>query len=70
MLVLDGSEEVDSKIKSMIRFDVNNGTARRAWSGNECANFAIKRQMEKDPLLNITLPHQTQDDLLEKFLKN
>lgn len=43
MLVLDGTEATDIKIKSMLRFDVNNGTARRAWSGNECAKFAIRR---------------------------
>jgi urocanate hydratase len=34
MLVLDGKEETDRRIKSMIGWDVNNGTARRAWSGN------------------------------------
>jgi len=34
MLVLDGKDETDRRIKSMIGWDVNNGTARRAWSGN------------------------------------
>lgn len=43
MLVLDGSNSVDEKIKSMLAWDVNNGTARRAWSGNDCALFVIKR---------------------------
>ena len=42
MLVLDGKEETDRRIKSMIGWDVNNGTARRAWSGNQCADFVIK----------------------------
>ena len=51
MLVLDGSNEVEVQIRSMLSWDVNNGTARRAWSGNECANIVIKRQMEMDPLL-------------------
>lgn len=37
MLVLDGASETDFKIKSMLKWDVNNGTARRAWSGNSCA---------------------------------
>ncbi len=51
MLVLDGSNEVDVQKRSMLSWDVNNGIARRAWSGNECVNFFIKRQMEMDPLL-------------------
>ena len=51
MLVLDGSNQVEVQIRSMLSCDVNNGTARRAWSGNECVNFVIKRQMEMDPLL-------------------
>jgi len=37
MLVLDGASETDFKIKSMLKWDVNNGTARRAWSGSSCA---------------------------------
>ena len=34
MLVLDGLPETDEIIKKCIKWDVNNGTARRAWSGN------------------------------------
>lgn len=41
MLILDGTDLADEKIKSMLRWDVNNGTARRAWSGNDCAQFTI-----------------------------
>ncbi len=50
MLVLDGSNEVEVQIRIILSWDVNNRTARRTWSGNECANFVIKRQMEMDPL--------------------
>ena len=50
MLVLDGSNEVEVQIRIMLSWDVNNRTARRAWSGNECVNFVIKIQMEMDPL--------------------
>jgi urocanate hydratase len=48
MLILDGSEAADEKIMSVIGWDVNNGISRRAWSGNENANFVIKNQMKKD----------------------
>ncbi len=51
MLVFDGSNEVDAYIRSILSWDVNNRTARRAQSDKECANFVTKRQMEMDPLL-------------------
>ena len=35
MLVLDGKEETDDRIKQVLKWDVNNGTARRAWSGSK-----------------------------------
>lgn len=68
MLILDGQEDTDVKIKSMLRWDVNNGTARRAWSGNDCAQFAIQRQMEKDAKLKVTLSSKCDDALLDAFL--
>ena len=34
MLILNGKEEKEEIIKTMLRWDVDNGTARRAWSGN------------------------------------
>jgi urocanate hydratase len=33
-LVLDGTEEADRKLETMLFFDVNNGIARRAWARN------------------------------------
>ncbi len=69
MLVLDGSELADEKVRSMLRWDVNNGTARRAWSGNDCAQFAIQRQMEKDSKLKVTLASRCDEKLLESFLE-
>lgn len=41
----------------MLQWDVNNGVARRAWSGNQNAVFNIKRQMEFEPLLKVTVPN-------------
>ncbi len=51
MLVLDRSNEVEVQIRSMLSWDFNNETARKAWSRNEFANFVIKRKMEMDLLL-------------------
>jgi len=63
-LVLDGSEEADKKLKDMLFFDVNNGIARRSWARNQDALFAIKREMERSPLLQVTLPNLVDDGLI------
>lgn len=63
-MVLDGSEDCDRRIKSMLFWDVNNGINRRAWARNEGAIFAIKRAMEKEPNLKVTLPNLVDDSLL------
>jgi len=52
-MVIDGSEEADRRIKAMLHWDVNNGIARRSWARNEGAIFAIKREMERTPLLKV-----------------
>ena len=62
-MLLDGSEACDKRLKQMLFWDVNNGISRRSWARNEGAVFAIKRAMEANPDLKVTLPHQA-DDLL------
>ena len=64
-MVIDGSEESDRWIRAMLHWDVNNGIARRSWARNEGAIFAIKREMERTPLLKVTLPNIADDDLVE-----
>ncbi|EQC48456.1 urocanate hydratase [Bacteriovorax sp. BSW11_IV] len=63
-MVLDGSEDCDRRIKSMLFWDVNNGINRRSWARNEGAIFAIKRAMEKEPLLKVTIPNIVSDELI------
>jgi len=63
-MVLDGSEDCDRRIKSMLFWDVNNGINRRSWARNEGATFAIKRAMESEPLLKVTLPNLVDEELL------
>ena len=64
-LLLDGSARADQNVTSMLHWDVNNGIARRNWARNENATFAIKRAMEAEPLLKVTLPNLVDDQLLE-----
>ena len=64
-MVLDGSKEAEKRLKSMLFWDVNNGIARRNWARNEGATFAIKRAMEVEPKLKVTLPNLVDDTLLK-----
>jgi len=66
-MVLDGSADTDRRLKMMLFWDVNNGIARRSWARNEGAVFAIKRAMEKNPELKVTLPNFVEDKLLENL---
>jgi urocanate hydratase len=66
-LVLDGSEDADRRLNSMLFWDVNNGIARRSWARNDEAIFAIKREMERTPQLKVTLPNLVDDQLLENL---
>lgn len=63
-MVLDGSREADRRLKSMLFWDVNNGISRRSWARNDEAIFAIKRAMEIEPNLKVTLPHKVDSALL------
>jgi urocanate hydratase len=64
-MLLDGSPDADRNLKMMLHWDVNNGIARRNWARNENAIFAIKRAMEIEPNLKVTLPNLVDDQLLE-----
>ena len=66
-MVLDGSKEASRRLKSMLFWDVNNGIARRSWARNEEAIFAIKRAMEVEPNLVVTLPNNVDNDLLNSL---
>ena len=65
-MVLDGSLEASKKLKSMLFWDVNNGIARRNWARNEGAILAIKRAMENEPNLKVTIPNNVDLSLFQK----
>jgi urocanate hydratase len=66
-LVLDGTSESERRLKMMLHWDVNNGIARRSWARNKGAIFAIKRAMEQEPKLRVTLPYFTDDEFINKM---
>ncbi|MDE0953701.1 MAG: hypothetical protein OR994_03405 [Candidatus Poseidoniales archaeon] len=51
----------------MLSWDVNNGIARRAWAQNPEAKFAIKRAMDNDKNLKVTIPNDVSKSLLERI---
>ncbi|MCL4117514.1 UNVERIFIED_CONTAM: hypothetical protein GTU68_041472 [Idotea baltica] len=66
-MVLDGTIEASKRLKSMLFWDVNNGIARRSWARNPGAEFAIKRAMEVEPNLKVTLPNKVDDSLINSL---
>lgn len=69
-LVLDGSPDADRRLKLMLGWDVNNGISRRSWARNKEAVYAIKRAMENDPLLKVTLPNITDEKYISSLFKD
>jgi urocanate hydratase len=68
-LVLDGTTEASNRAHSVLFWDVSNGVARRAWSGNDNALATIENAMEMDPSLRVTLPHQVNEDVIQNLKK-
>ncbi len=67
-LLLDGSMEADRKLKNMLYFDVNNGIARRAWARNKGAINTIERAQRLNDGFQVTIPHITDDSLIDKVI--
>lgn len=68
-LVLVGDEETEERIEDMLSWDVLNGVARRSWSGNENAKETISLVMEEDKNYNITIPHDSDKELIDQIFK-
>jgi urocanate hydratase len=66
-LLLDGSNEADRKLKSMLYFDVNNGIARRAWAGNPHALSTIQRENQSGDRLQTTMHFPVSPDILSSI---
>ena len=69
-LVIDGSEQSQRNIDSMISWDVNNGIARRSWARNTGAISTITRAMDYDKRLIVTLPTIVDGDILDDIFQS
>ncbi|MBT7993839.1 MAG: urocanate hydratase, partial [Bacteroidetes bacterium] len=66
-MLLNGSEDAGRRLKNMLFWDVNNGISRRSWARNEGAIFAIKRAMELNPDLKVTIPNLVDDAIINNI---
>lgn len=64
-MLLDGSADAERRLKNMLYWDVNNGISRRSWARNKEAVFAIKRAMDMNPELKVTLPNFADEKLID-----
>ena len=64
-MVIDGTADSDRRLKNMLLWDVNNGIARRSWARNRGAMFAIEREMNRTPNLEVTMPNIVDDGIIE-----
>ena len=66
-MVLDGTQDSDRRAKTMLYWDVNNGISRRSWARNDGAMFAIKRAMDSNPDLQVTMPNLTDESYINSL---
>ena len=66
-MLLDGTQDAERRLRSMLHWDVNNGIARRAWARNDEAIFAIKQAMVEEPLLQVTLPNKVENLIIDQI---
>jgi urocanate hydratase len=66
-LTIDGTPEAEERLKMMLHWDVNNGIARRSWSQNPAAKFAIQQAMKENPDLKVTLANEADESLIDKL---
>ena len=53
-LVLDGTQTIDRTIRVLMEWDVCNGIARRAWSGNDHALNTISDEKSQENRVQFT----------------
>ncbi|MDR0691739.1 MAG: urocanate hydratase [Prevotellaceae bacterium] len=68
-LTLDGTKEAQQRARNMLLWDVNNGIARRSWARNSGAMLTITREMQRTPLLRVTMPNLANEKLIDTIIK-
>jgi len=67
-LLLDGTDAAERRLTAMLHWDVNNGIARRAWAGNEGAEWSASEAMKTEERLSVTMPEHASESLVKDAL--
>lgn len=67
-LILDGTQQADSRASAMLEWDTSNGMARRCWSENENARKGVEQAMRDNDRLTVTLPTFADEAFLRKLV--
>lgn len=67
-MLLQGDIASKYRVQEMIKWDVNNGLARRSWAGNRGAQWTIMQSMQADPSLVVTMRSSPDPDLVRGAL--
>jgi urocanate hydratase len=65
-LLLDGSADSGERAAKMLSWDVSNGISRRSWAGNEGAMYAVRKAMNAEPDLEVTIPGIADRELVSR----
>jgi urocanate hydratase len=68
-MVLDGSDQAEKNLRSMLFWDVYNGIARRSWARNKEAMFTARQAMTTNQKLTVTMPALVDPDILDKLFE-
>ena len=68
-MVLDGRKSTEIRLERMLFWDVNNGVARRAWSGNSNARLAVDNARGEEPRYQWTDAHWASAEVLDTIEK-
>ena len=66
-LVADGTAQAARRIRQMLLWDVANGISRRSWARNAGAETAIRREMLRNPSMQVTMPSHADDNLINSI---
>ena len=69
-LFIDGSEDSERRIRSMIQWDVMNGLARRSWARNDAAMSTVTNASELNDRLDVTIPNLVDSNVLDSVFES
>ena len=69
-LVIDGSDNSENRIQSMISWDVINGLSRRSWARNDAAMSTVSKASESNERLDVTMPNIVDSNVLDSVFKS